>query len=154
VQVRQLREKRRNELENLLSIFDQDNITDNEHILNIDESRFTDEHRHIIRKLREAYESRQVRGEMQIEDDYLNELLMKDEVIAKQDKSLEEKDKTIAEKDKTIEEKDRSLAEKDKTIEEKDKSLAEKDKSLADSSRENEQLRNEQEKLKRQLENK
>jgi hypothetical protein len=83
VQVRQLKEKRRNELENLLSIFDQDNITEDKHILNIEENLFSEEYRHIIRKLREAYASKQVREEMQMEDDYINELLMKDEVIAK-----------------------------------------------------------------------
>jgi len=137
VQVRQLKAKRRNELENLLSIFDQDNITDNEHILNIDESQFSQEYQHIIRKLREAYESKQVREEMQMEDDYINELLMKDEIIAEKDKSLAEKDK--------------SLAEKDKSLAEKDKSLAEKDKSLAEKDEENENLKNELEKLKRQL---
>jgi hypothetical protein len=118
VQVRQLKEKRRNELENLLSIFAPDNITEDKHILNIDENQFPKEYQHIIRKLREAYESRQVREEMQMEDDYINELLMKDEIIAERDKALQEKDKTIAEKEKSLAEKEKSLAEKDKEIEE------------------------------------
>ena len=130
VQVKQLKEKRRNELENLLSIFDQDNTTNNKHILNVDESQFSKEYRHIIRKLREAYESQQVREEMQMEDDYINELLMKDEIIA--------------EKEKIIEEDKKSLAEKDKSLAEKDKSLAEKD-------NENEKLKNEIAELKRQM---
>ena len=116
VQVKQLKEKRRNELENLLSIFDQDSTTDDKHILNVDENLFPKEYRHIIRKLREACESKQVREEMQLEDDYLNELLMKDEIIA-------EKDEIIAEKDKSLAEKDKSLAEKDKEIEELKKQL-------------------------------
>jgi hypothetical protein len=128
VQVRLLKEKRRNELENLLSIFDQDNITNDKHILNVDESQFSQEYQHIIRKLREAYESKQVREEMQMEDDFINELVMRDKII-------EEKDKSLAEKDKSLAEKDKSLAEKDKTIEEKDK--------------ENENLKNEIEELKR-----
>jgi hypothetical protein len=132
IQVRQLKEKRRNELENLLSIFDQDNITEDKHILNIDERQFSGEYHHIIRKLREAYESKQVREEMQMEDDYINELRINAEIIA---------------------EKDKSLAEKDKSLAEKDKSLAEKDKSLAEKNKENESLKDELEKLKRQLEN-
>ena len=111
VQVRQLKERRRNELENLLSIFDQDNITDDKHILNVDESQFSEEYRHIIRKLREAYESRQVREEMQMEDDYINELLMKDEIIAESQKTIAEKNKSLAEKDKSLAEKDREIAE-------------------------------------------
>jgi hypothetical protein len=118
VQVRQLKEKRRNELENLLSIFDPNNITEDKHVLNIDENQFPQEYQHIIRKLREAYESKQVREEMQMEDDYINELRINAEIIAEKDKSLAEKDKSIAEKDKSIAEKDKSLAEKDKEIEE------------------------------------
>jgi len=135
VQVRQLKEKRRNELENMLSIFDQDYITDDKHIMNIDESQFPDEYQPIIRKLREACESRHIREEMQMEDDFINELLMKDEIIAEQEKTIEEKEKTIEEKEKTIEEKEKTIEEKDKTIEEKDN--------------ENKKLRNEIEKLKR-----
>ena len=131
VQVRLLKEKRRSELENLLSIFDQDNITDDKHILNVNESQFPKEYQHIIRKLREAYESKQVREEMQMEDDYLNELLMKDEIIAEKDKSLAEKDKSLAEKEKTIEESKKTIEEKDKTIEADKKALEEKDKEIA-----------------------
>jgi len=54
---------------------------------------FSDEYQHIIRKLREACESKQIREEMQLEDDFINELLMKDEIIAEKEKAIEEKDK-------------------------------------------------------------
>jgi len=111
VQVKQLKERRRNELENLLSIFDQDNIAEDKHILNIDENQFSEEYRHIIRKLREAYESKQVREEMQMEDDYINELLMKDEIIAENQKTIAEKDKSLAEKDKENENLKNEIAE-------------------------------------------
>jgi hypothetical protein len=131
VQVRQLKEKRRNELENLLSIFDQDNITEDRHILNVDESRFSEAYRHIVRKLREACESKQVREEMQMEDDYINELRINAEIIA---------------------EKDEIIAKKEKSLAEKEKSLAEKEKSLAEKEKENEILKNELDKLKKQLE--
>jgi len=116
VQVKQLKEKRRNELENLLSIFDQDNITDDKHILNIDERQFLEEYQLIVRKLREAYESKQVREEMQMEDDFINELRINAEIIAEKDEIITENKKTIAEKDKTIAEKDKSIAEKDRVI--------------------------------------
>ena len=117
VQVRQLKEKRRNELENLLSIFDQDNITNDRHILNIDDSQMPKEYQHIIRKLREAYESKKVRDEMQMEDDLLNEFQIKDEIIADLKNENADLKSNNAEKDKTIEERDKSLAEKDKEIE-------------------------------------
>ena len=168
IQVRQLKEKRRNELENLLSIFDQDNIADDKHILNIDESQFSEEYQHIIRKLREAYESKQVREEMQMEDDYINELRMnaeivaekekeieenkraiakKDKAIAKNQKTIAENKKAIAEKDKAIAKKDKAIATKDKAIATKDKAIAENNKAIAEKDRENEQLKNELERL-------
>jgi hypothetical protein len=125
VQVKQLKEKRRNELENLLSIFDQDNITEDKHILNVDENQFSEEYRHIIRKLREAYESKQVREEMQMEDDYINELLMKDEELQHKDELIAEKNEQIAENKKTIAEKDKTIEEDKRTIEEQKKEIAE-----------------------------
>jgi hypothetical protein len=109
VQVKQLKEKRRNELENLLSIFDQDNITSDRHILNVDESQFPEEYRHIIRKLREACESKQVRDTMVIEDELLDEFMLKNRIIAEQEEMIEESKKTIEGKDKTIEEKDNEI---------------------------------------------
>jgi hypothetical protein len=96
VQVRQLKGRRKTEAENLLSIFDQSNSTSDQHILNIEENQFPEEYRHIIRKLREAYEDQKVRNEMQMEDDYINELLMKDEEIAKKDEIIAKKDELIA----------------------------------------------------------
>ena len=141
VQVRQLKEKRRNELENLLSIFDQDNITEDEHILNIDESHFSDEYQHVIRKLREAYESKQVRVEMQMEDDYINELRINAEIIAENEKVIAQNEKVIAENEKVIAENEKVIAEKDKVIAEDKMSLAEKDKSLAEKDKEIEDLK-------------
>ena len=131
VQVRQLKERRRNELENLLSIFDQEHLTEDKHIMNIDELQFSEEYQHIVRKLREACESKQVREEMQMEDDFINELLMRDEIIAKKDKSLAEKEEIIAEKEEIIAEKEEIIAGKEEIIAEKDKSLAEKDREIA-----------------------
>ncbi|HPX76971.1 MAG TPA: hypothetical protein PLW77_10340, partial [Bacteroidales bacterium] len=125
VQIKQLKENRRNDLENLLSIFDQDNITNDNHILNVNSENFSEEHKHIVRKLQEAYASSQVRDEMIMEDDYFKELEVKDEKIAEKDKIIENSKKIIAEKDKTIAKKDKSLAEKDKSLAEKDKEIAE-----------------------------
>jgi len=121
MQVRQLKKRRRNELENLLTIFDQNNISNDKHILNVDESQFSEEYRHIIRKLREACESQKVRGEMQMEDDYINELLIKDKIIAEKEKTIEESKKTIEEKDKSLLEQQKRITELEKLLEIKDK---------------------------------
>jgi hypothetical protein len=120
VQVRQLRKKRRNELENLLSIFDQSNIAGNRHILEIDETQYPEKYRLIIRKLLEAYASKKVRTEMQMEDDYLNELLMKDKLIAKKDEEITKRDELIAKRDEEITKRDELIVKRDEEITKRD----------------------------------
>lgn len=121
VQIRQLKENRRNDLENLLSIFDQDNITKDNHILNVNSENFSEEHKHIVRKLQEAYASSQIRDEMIMEDDYFKELEVKDDIIEEQKKKLVKNAKTIAENAKTIAEKDKEIAELKRLLELKNK---------------------------------
>ena len=109
VQIRQLKEKRRNALENLLSIFDQTYVSGNKHILEIDESQYPEEYRFITRKLLEAFASKRVREKMQMEDDYLKELLLKEARIAEKDEVIARKDETIAELAARIAELERKL---------------------------------------------
>jgi septal ring factor EnvC (AmiA/AmiB activator) len=120
VQVKYLKGRRSSELEKLLSIFDQSNITENWHILNVDERQFTEEYRHIIRKLQEACVSKELQHQMRAEDNYQTEI-----EIAQ--KTIEESKKTIEESKKTIEENKISLAEKDKEIAELKKLLENKE---------------------------
>ncbi|MBF0121670.1 MAG: hypothetical protein HQK79_22795, partial [Desulfobacterales bacterium] len=54
IQIPQLTEKRRTELEILLSVFDQSNITENHHIINVKEEDFPEKYRDIIRRLQIA----------------------------------------------------------------------------------------------------
>ncbi|MDR1730206.1 MAG: hypothetical protein LBR52_06050 [Prevotellaceae bacterium] len=106
VQIKQLKQRRRNDLEKLLGIFDQSNITDTNHILNVEEDSFPEEFQQIIRRLRKAAEDPGKRRSMDLEDDIVKEL-------QDLERKIEEKDKTIEEKDKTIEENQKKLAEKD-----------------------------------------
>ncbi|MDR2440234.1 MAG: hypothetical protein LBE12_12820 [Planctomycetaceae bacterium] len=128
VQIDQLKQHRRSDAEKLLSIFDQENRTSNHHILNVNEDEFPKMYRPIIRRLRMASESEDIQIEMEMEDDFMQELQDKERFIAKQTKIIEDKDKALEEKDKVIEEKDKALEDKDKALEEKDKALDEKDK--------------------------
>lgn len=132
VQIEQLRQRRRNDLEKLLSIFDQENRTKNHHILNVNEDDFPEQYRSIIRRLRMACESEDIQTEMEMEDDILKELQDKERFIAQQRKDIEEKDKTIEEQGKAIEEQGKAIEEKDKTIEEKDKAIEELKKQLSE----------------------
>ena len=138
VQVPELPQRRRNEIEILLSVFDQSYSTSvNSHILNILEMDFPEEFRPVIRRLQQALESQDIKNKMIAEDDLIEYLQDTERLVEEQktkieekDKALEEKDKTIEEKDKVIEEKDKAIEEKDQVIEEKDKAIEEKDKAF------------------------
>jgi hypothetical protein len=104
VQMVHLKRRRRNDLETLLSIFDQENRTQNHHILNIEEDSFPEIFRPVIRRLRMAAENEEMQGEMELEDDILKELQDNERVIQEQREALEKKDKALEEKDKLLEE--------------------------------------------------
>ena len=102
IQIRQLKEHRRNDLEKILSIFDQSNMTDIRYILNVDEDSFPEAYRQIIRRLRKAMEDPQKRREMELEDDIIKELLDKERQIEEKSKIIVNMGKTIAELENEI----------------------------------------------------
>jgi hypothetical protein len=123
VQIKQLKQSHSSDLEKLLSIFDQENRTKNEHILNVDEDSFPERYRPLIRRLRMSSESEDIQIEMEMEDDILKELQDKERFIAQQRKTIEEQGKALEEKDKTLEKQDKTLEEQGKALEEKDKTI-------------------------------
>ncbi|MDR2809866.1 MAG: hypothetical protein LBB84_04825, partial [Tannerellaceae bacterium] len=128
IQIAQLKQRRRNDVEKLLSIFDQENrIYYSHYILNVDENDFPERYAHIIHRLRMAYKSEDVRIEMEMEDDYLSELKDKEREIAEIHKELKESKKELKEKDKVLEEQDKAIEEMDKAIEERQKALEEQE---------------------------
>ncbi len=104
VQIPYLHQQRRTEAEKLLSIFDQDYITDSQHILNVDENQFPKEYRDIIRCLRKAIEQEEVRNAMIGEDEIIEGFQSLERAIAYRDKALLESAKALEEKDRLIEE--------------------------------------------------
>jgi hypothetical protein len=74
VNIPSLKEKRRDELEKLLSIFDQANRSSNHHIMNVTELDFPERFRPIIRRLQLAVQKKEVREVMIVEDDFLKEI--------------------------------------------------------------------------------
>lgn len=97
IQIPRLKEKRRTELEILLSIFDQSNISENRHILNIKEEDFPKKYQPIIRRLIRAIAEPKMKDTMDIEDEILEELSNNERTIAGQAEIIKEKDKTIEE---------------------------------------------------------
>jgi hypothetical protein len=173
VQVRHLKEKRRNELEDLLTIFDQDNITGNRHILEIDEKHYPEKYRPIMRKLQEAYASQEVRDSMQVEDDYISELLELQKEVVKKREEIVQKDKEILKSREEIVQKDKEIVksreeivksreeivksreeivQKDKEIVKSREEIVQKDEEIVQKDKENEKLKEENEKLKKLLE--
>ena len=118
VQIPNLKKHRRDDLEKLLSVFDQNRIKDNDHILNINEDDFPEEYRHIIRRLRQAAESEEIAEQMIAEDELISDFQYLERQIAEQDEMLDESKKQIVEKDKQMADKDKQMAEFKKQIEE------------------------------------
>ncbi|MDR0733170.1 MAG: hypothetical protein LBF08_03795 [Dysgonamonadaceae bacterium] len=116
IQIEQLKQRRRNDLEKLLSIFDQANRTKSHYILNVDEDDFPEQYRPIIRRLRMACESEDIQIEMEMEDDYLSELQEKERLIEEHREELKEHKKEIKEHRKTLKEKDKIIKELKKQL--------------------------------------
>ena len=100
IQIMRLKAQRRNDLEILLGVFDQDNRTSDEHILNVREDEFPEKYRPLIRRLQNAAESEEVRMIMDAEDEILEELAELERTIGLKDKLIEEKDQDLLDKDR------------------------------------------------------
>jgi hypothetical protein len=129
IQIPCLREKYRNDLECLLSIFDQHKKISDGHILNVNEADFPEKYRSVIRRLQVAISETEVQETMNIEDEILEELQNKERQHAQEMEKAVEKavEKAIEEKDKVIEQKNKDLEAKDKDLEAKNKDLAAKE---------------------------
>ncbi|MDR2810068.1 MAG: hypothetical protein LBB84_05855 [Tannerellaceae bacterium] len=128
IQVPELKGRRRNDLEILLSVFDQANRMDDHHILNLNVERFPDEYRPIVRRLQQAAAERVVRYAMVIEDDITEHFRMEEQIRLIR---LEKKDMIIAEKEAAIAEIDAAIVEIDAAIAEKEAAIAEVDAAIA-----------------------
>lgn len=125
IQISQLGERHQSDIEQLLMIFEQHkHLVSDEHILEIDEARYPEKYRPLIRRLQRAILEPEIRQTMDIEDEILEDLQDMERVIAKKDQALAEKDRTLAEQERTLAEKDQALAEKDRALAEKDALIA------------------------------
>ena len=89
VQISKLKEPRRDDLEKLLSIFDQSNIKYSNHILIVNEEDFPETFKHVIRRLIKAAESKEVSEQMTAEDEVISELQHLERVIASKEEFIE-----------------------------------------------------------------
>jgi hypothetical protein len=141
VQIMQLKRRRRNDLEKLLSVFDQDNLTQNHHILNVNEDDFPESYRPVIRRLRQASESEEMQKDMEIEDDILEEFRNNERELAQKDKIIEAQSEALEQNKKALKQNKKELKQKDKALEQNKKALDQKNREIEEQGREIEELK-------------
>jgi hypothetical protein len=90
ISISALKGKRQNDLEQLLAIFDQENRTEDMHIMNVKEQDFPKEFRPIIHRLQKAVQVKEVRDVMEIEDDFIKEIMDYEERVKIQEALVSE----------------------------------------------------------------
>lgn len=106
IQIPALKEKRRNELEILLSVFDQSNRMKDFHVLNVDESDYPPKYREIIRRLQKAVVDEDIRKKMDLEDEMIGDMEELGRQIEDKNQKLKEQITIVEEQTKALEEKD------------------------------------------------
>ena len=106
VQIPLLHGRVNNRLERVLCVFDQENVTDDKKVIRVDERQFEGDTdmEYIVRRLLSAASDPDMRYQMNVEDEYFQELESRDTQLMEKDKQLEKKDAQIEEKDAQIEE--------------------------------------------------
>jgi hypothetical protein len=134
IQVHYLKGRRRNELEQLLSIFDQSLATRDPHLMLIDEQELPAHYRPLLRKLQQAMANPEIRDTMEAEDEVVEDLRVLERRISEKDEALQEKaaiiekkEEALQEKESIIEKKEEALQEKESIIEKKEEALQEKE---------------------------
>ena len=121
VQIPHLKQRRQNDLESLLGIFDQSQKDPADaHTLSIQEEDYPKKFHGVIRRLIKAISEPDVRETMEVEDDYLEDLEDMERLVAETNAALAQKSAALAEKDAALTEKDAALTEKDAALTEKD----------------------------------
>jgi hypothetical protein len=114
IQIPELSHHRRNELEQILSIFDQTSSDrENPHVLNINEDDYPEKYKPVIRALIKAIAEPKVRKDMTIEDDIIENMENIERALRNKILEIERKKKIIEENSKIIEE-EKQRAEEEK----------------------------------------
>ena len=153
VQIPFLKGRARNHLERLLSVFDQDcRVEADDHLLQINDEGLDKEGRLLVDRLVMAAASREVRREMQVEDEILSEIESRDTTIMLKEQEIRQKDLEIEQKSQEIEQKSQEIEQKSQEIEQKSQEIEQKSQEIEQKSQEIEQKDREIEQAKQQLE--
>ncbi len=129
VQIPLLHGRVNNRLEQVLSVFDQENVADDKKVVRVDERQFEgdNEMEYLVRRLQSAAADPDMRYQMNVEDEYFRELEGRDTLLMEKDKEIEKKNDLLKEMDGQLKEQEGQLKEKDGQLKEKDGQLKEKD---------------------------
>lgn len=133
IQIPYLNGQRRNELEQLLSLFDQSSITNDRHFLNIDESDVPKRYRPLLRRLQQAIAEPQVREVMDAEDELIEEFKDYQRIIADKEIELTRKEIEISQKEEMISRKEEVISQKEEMISQKEEVISQKEVELEQS---------------------
>jgi hypothetical protein len=116
VQISCIHEPHRNELELLLSVFDQNNRSSDHHILNVREEDFPEKYRPLIRRLKQAAGVPEVKEQMTAEDEVFDYMKMLERIAAynAENEVRKELETVIVQKDEELVKKDEELEEERK----------------------------------------
>ena len=95
IQIPLLPDRRRNDLERLMGVFDQSRRTANRHFLEVDETELPARYAPVLRRLVGAAGSREVRDAMIVEDEVVSHLVRKDRRIAEYEQAIAEREEVI-----------------------------------------------------------
>lgn len=130
VQIPRLHGKINNRLDEILSIFDQSHKnSENQHILDLDDSVYAEddiEMQRILRRLLIAASDVDMRMDMNVEDEYFSIIESRDTDIMIKTRELAEKTVLLEQKEAQLEQKDAQLEQKDAQLEQKDAQLEQK----------------------------
>jgi len=112
IQIPYLKQKRRNDLEKLLAVFDQSYLeSTDQHILNLNDDDYPEKYKEIVRLLLKAISEPDIRRKMDLEDDLVEEIRNKDLAIKRRDEEIAEKDEKLAEKELKLNEQEKLISE-------------------------------------------
>ncbi len=115
IQIAAIKHKeRRNELEKILSVFEQGTI----HEVDINEDDYPEEYQMIIRRLKEALADPEVRETMIVEDEILSELAEKERQVAEAEKKAEQAEKKAEQAEKKAEQAEKKAEQAEKEVKE------------------------------------
>ncbi len=125
VQIPLLHGRVNNNLEKVLSLFDQTNVADDKKVIKVDDQQFEGDidMEYIVRRLQSAAADPELRFQMNAEDEFFKEIESRDTLLMEKEEELKRKDGQLKEKDGQLKEKDGQLKEKDGQLKEKDDML-------------------------------